>query len=109
MPLSGYKDFQTGSVLSEGDIDAYLMQGVLVFVDASARNAALGETDNAGGLFHGRAVYLTSTNTFQIWNATKAGGAGYDNIATEGFVTAAVAAIREPLIRLYMDAGLSMM
>ena len=51
MPLSGYKDFQTGNVLSEGDIDAYLMQGVLVFVDASARNTALGTTDGAGGLF----------------------------------------------------------
>jgi hypothetical protein len=104
MPLSGYKDFQTGSVLSEGDIDAYLMQGVLVFADASARNTALGETNNAGGLFAGRAVYLTTPNTLQIYNGT-----AYVNIATEAFVNSAVAAIRDPLIRLYMDAGLSMM
>jgi hypothetical protein len=104
MPLSGYKDFQTGNVLSEGDIDAYLMQGVLVFVDASARNTALGTTDGAGGLFAGRAVYLTTPNTFQVWN-----GSTWVNVATETYVTTAVAAIRDPLIRLYMEAGLSIM
>jgi hypothetical protein len=104
MPLSGYKDFQTGNVLSEGDIDAYLMQGVLVFADASARNTALGTTNNAGGLFAGRAVYLTTPNTFQVWN-----GSAWVNVATETYVTNAVAAIRDPLIRLYMEAGLSMM
>jgi hypothetical protein len=104
MPLSGYKDFQTGNVLSEGDIDAYLMQGVLVFADASARNTALGSTDGAGGLFAGRAVYLTTPNWFQVWN-----GSAWVNIATETYVTNAVAAIRDPLIRLYMEAGLSMM
>ena len=104
MPLSGYKDFQTGTVLSEGDIDNYLMQGVLVFTDSSARDTALGTTNNAGGLYAGRVVYLTTPNTLQVWN-----GSAYINIATETYVNNAIATIRDPLIRLYMDAGLSMM
>ena len=106
MALLGYKDFQTGNVLAQGDLDEYLMQGVLVFVDESARNSALGETDNAGGLFAGRAVCLTGTTpiTLQIWN-----GSAWLNIATQTYVTNAVATIRDPLIRLYMEAGLSMM
>lgn len=104
MPLSGFKDFQNGAVLDQSDIDAYLMQGVLVFTDASSRNASLGTTNNSGGLFPGRTVYLTGTNTLQCWTGT-----AYINIATETYVNNAVDAIREPLIRLYMDAGLSMM
>lgn len=104
MALSGFKDFVSGTVLSEGDIDAYLMQGVLVFADASARNTALGTTNDTGGLFAGRTAYLTTTNTLQCWT-----GSAWVNIATETYVENAVASIRDPLIRLYMDAGLSMM
>jgi|APGre2960657423_1045063.scaffolds.fasta_scaffold193086_2 hypothetical protein len=102
--MPGYKNFQTGAVLSEGDLDNFLMQGVLVFADSSARDDALGTTTATVPLFHGRVVYLTSTNTFQIYNGT-----AYVSIATEAFVNTAIATIRDPLIRLYMDAGLSMM
>lgn len=106
MALSGYKDFQTSAVLEESDIDNYLMQGVLVFSNSSTRDAALGTANNTGGLFPGRAVCLTGTTpiTLQIWN-----GSAWLNIATQTYVTDAITAIREPLIRLYMDAGLSMM
>lgn len=104
MALSGFKDFVSGTVLSEGDIDSYLMQGVLVFANAAAAGAALGEVNTEGGLFPGRTVYLTETNLLQCWNGT-----AFVNIATQTYVNNAVAAIREPLIRLYMDAGLSMM
>jgi len=37
----GYKDFVTGEVLTAGDVNGYLMQGVLVFASAAARNAAI--------------------------------------------------------------------
>ena len=102
--MSGYKDFQTGAVLAEGDLDNFLMQGVLVFADSSARDTALGTVGGAGGLPDGRAVYLTIPDFLQIYNGTT-----YVNIATEAFVNTAIATIRDPLIRLYMDAGLSMM
>ena len=37
----GYKDFVTGEVLTAGDVNGYLMQGVLVFASAAARNASI--------------------------------------------------------------------
>jgi hypothetical protein len=37
----GSKTFTTGEVLSAGDVNGYLMQGVLVFASAAARDAAI--------------------------------------------------------------------
>jgi hypothetical protein len=37
----GFKTFTTGEVLSASDVNGYLMQGVLVFASAAARNAAI--------------------------------------------------------------------
>lgn len=37
----GFKTFNTGDVLSASDVNGYLMQGVLVFADATARDAAI--------------------------------------------------------------------
>ena len=37
----GFKTFTTGEVLTAGDTNGYLMQGVLVFADAAARSAAI--------------------------------------------------------------------
>jgi len=37
----GFKTFTTGEVLSAADVNGYLMQGVLVFASAAARNAAI--------------------------------------------------------------------
>ena len=37
----GFKTFTTGEVLSAGDTNGYLMQGVLVFASAAARDAAI--------------------------------------------------------------------
>jgi len=37
----GFKTFNTGDVLSAADVNGYLMQGVLVFADTTARDAAI--------------------------------------------------------------------
>ena len=37
----GFKTFNTGEVLTAADVNGYLMQGVLVFADATARDAAI--------------------------------------------------------------------
>jgi hypothetical protein len=37
----GFKTFTTGEVLTAADTNGYLMQGVLVFADAAARDAAI--------------------------------------------------------------------
>ena len=37
----GFKTFVTGEVLTAGDVNGYLMQGINVFTNATARNAAI--------------------------------------------------------------------
>ena len=37
----GFKTFTTGEVLTAGDVNGYLMQGILVFASEAARNAAI--------------------------------------------------------------------
>ena len=37
----GFKTFTTGEVLTAGDVNGYLMQGINVFTNATARDAAI--------------------------------------------------------------------
>ena len=69
----GFKTFATGDVLSAGDVNGYLMQGVLVFASAAARDAAI--TSPQEGQF----AYLKDTNsttyyTGSAWAASGGGG-----------------------------------
>jgi hypothetical protein len=52
----GFKDFVTGEVLTAADVDGYLMQGIWVFDDAAARDAAVTSPQE------GNACYLKDTN-----------------------------------------------
>ena len=52
----GFKDFVTGEVLTAADVDGYLMQGIWVFADATARDAAVTSPQE------GNACYLKDTN-----------------------------------------------
>ena len=52
----GFKTFTTGEVLSAGDTNGYLMQGVLVFATAAARDAAITSPQEA------QTCYLKSTD-----------------------------------------------
>jgi hypothetical protein len=52
----GFKTFTTGEVLTAADTNGYLMQGVLVFADAAARDAAITSPQE------GQVVYLKDTN-----------------------------------------------
>lgn len=100
MALSGFKDFATGAILTEDDLDEFLMQGVLVFANSTARDTALGTTAGVGGLQHGRVCYLTGTNVLQYYNNTT-----WVDVATAASVSAIDT--RSNLIRIYMEAGLS--
>jgi hypothetical protein len=69
----GFKTFTTGEVLSAGDTNGYLMQGVLVFASAAARNAAI--TSPQEGQF----AYLKDTDattyyTGSAWSTVGGGG-----------------------------------
>lgn len=60
----GFKTFNTGDVLSAADVNGYLMQGVWVFANATARNSAVTAP------VEGNACYLSDTNDFQIYSGT---------------------------------------
>ena len=68
----GFKDFTTGEVLTAGDVDGYLMQGIWVFANATARDAAVTSPQE------GNSCYLKDTDVIQVYSGSswvvKSGG-----------------------------------
>lgn len=58
----GFKTFNTGDVLTAGDTNGYLMQGVWVFASAAARTAAVTSPQE------GNVSFLKDTNSFEIYD-----------------------------------------
>ena len=71
----GFKTFNSGDVLSAADVNGYLMQGVLVFASAAARDAAI--TSPQEGQF----AYLKDTNVTTYYT-----GSAWANLDTTGMV-----------------------
>jgi hypothetical protein len=71
----GFKTFAVGEVLTAANVNGYLMQGVLVFADAAARDAAI--TSPQEGQF----AYLKDTNVTTYYT-----GAAWSNLDTTGMV-----------------------
>ena len=70
----GFKTFATGEVLSAGDTNGYLMQGVLVFASAAARDAAI--TSPQEGQF----AYLKDTDALEYYSGSAWVGAPVGDI-----------------------------
>lgn len=68
----GFKNFSTGDVLTAADTNGYLMQGIWVFANATARDAAVTSPQE------GNACYLKDTDVIQVYSGsswvTKSGG-----------------------------------
>jgi hypothetical protein len=68
----GFKTFNTGDVLSAADTNGYLMQGVWVFANATARDAAVTSPQE------GNTCYLKDTDVIQVYSGSswvvKSGG-----------------------------------
>ena len=60
----GFKDFATGEVLTAADVDGYLMQGIWVFDDATARDAAVTSPQE------GNSCYLKDTDQVLTYSGT---------------------------------------
>jgi len=76
----GFKTFTTGDVLTAGDTNGYLMQGVWVFADAAARTAAVTSPQE------GNMSYLKDTNTTEYYSGSAWVAVG----ATASFVGAQI-------------------
>lgn len=90
----GFKTFNTGDVLSAADVNGYLMQGVLVFTDATARDAAITSpqegqfafTKNNDSLwYYNGSSWVASGATGDIEGVTA--GVGISGGGTSGTVT----------------------
>jgi hypothetical protein len=71
----GFKTFATGDVLTASDVNGYLMQGVLVFASAAARNSAITSPQQ------GQMAFLKDTNTTTYYT-----GSAWANLDTTGMV-----------------------
>jgi hypothetical protein len=76
----GFKTFTTGEVLTAADTNGYLMQGVLVFADAAARDAAITSPQE------GQVVYLKDTNAVLSYDGSSyvAVGGSSSPLTTKG-------------------------
>ena len=66
MALSGYKEFATGEVLTASDVNAYLMQAVMVFADSSARDSGIPSAKREEGMFY----FLKDTNELGFFDGS---------------------------------------
>jgi hypothetical protein len=90
----GFKTFNTGDVLSAADVNGYLMQGVLVFASATARDTAITSPqegqfaytkDNNSLWYYDGAAWVASGATGDIEGVTA--GTGISGGGTSGTVT----------------------
>jgi len=74
----GYKVFTAGEVLTAASVNGYLMQGVLVFDDSTARTAAIGTPTE------GMASYLKDTDSLELYDGSSWVGGGDITAVTAG-------------------------
>lgn len=60
----GFKSFATGDVLTAADTNGYLMQGIWVFANAAARDAAVTSPQE------GNSCYLKDTDVIQVYSGS---------------------------------------
>jgi hypothetical protein len=74
----GFKTFTTGEVLTAGDVNGYLMQGINVFADAAARTAAITSPQE------GQYSYLKDSNSLWYYSGSAWVAAGGSPLTTKG-------------------------
>jgi hypothetical protein len=86
----GFKTFTTGEVLTAGDTNGYLMQGILVFASAAARDAAITSPQE------GQACYLKDTNEVLTYSGSAwvaVGGSSGAVVQVKSFTTSTTTTI----------------
>mgnify|MGYP006995593471 CR=1 FL=1 len=110
----GFKTFTTGEVLTAADTNGYLMQGVLVFADAAARDAAItapaegqfAYTKDTNGLwYYDSSAWVASGATGDIEGVTA--GTGISGGGTSGTVTVSLDYTASNTLTLNAQTGTS--
>lgn len=70
MPAGGFKTFTSGEILTAADVNSFLMQGVLVFDDATARGSAI--TSPVEGQFS----FRKDEDAFEVYDGSEWVGVG---------------------------------
>ena len=84
--MAGYREFQTGEVLTAANVNDFLMkQSVQKYADAAARDAALGTAvGGSNALREGMVAYLDDADGLQYY-----GGTAWEDVPTTADVDAA--------------------
>jgi hypothetical protein len=77
----GFKTFATGDVLTAADTNGYLMQGVWVFANAAARDAAV-TSPQEGNMCYLKDTDATQSYSGSAWVAVGASGGGMTLLST---------------------------
>ena len=92
--MAGFRDFQTGEILTATNVNDFLMQqSVMKFADAAARDTALGTAVGGGNaLREGMVAYLDSTDEVLKYDGTAWASVGQTRglVAVKTAVTTAV-------------------
>lgn len=91
--MAGYREFQTGEVLTSANVNDFLMdQSVMTFADATARDAAL-----TGVLREGLVAYNLDTSALEKYDGSAWGPvADLTNLDADNLTSGTVAAARLP-------------
>ena len=86
--MAGYREFQTGEVLTAANVDDFLAkQAVQKYADAAARDAALGATVGGGNaLRQGMVAYLDDVDELQKYDGTDWGEVGGGLVAVKSAI-----------------------
>jgi len=82
MALSGYKEFSTGEVLTAADVNNYLMQNIMVFANATARDSGIASSKREEGQFY----FLKDTNELGFFD-----GSSFTPFIGDGDISSVVA------------------
>jgi len=78
--VAGFREFETGEVLTAANVDDFLMkQAVMKFADSAARDTALGTAvGGSNALREGMVAYLDDTDAVQVYDGSSWAAVGSD-------------------------------
>ena len=105
----GYKLFTAGEVLTAANVNGYLIQGVMVFADSSARSSAIGTA-----VAEGMVSFLQDTDAIEYYDGsawsgldtlpTQAGNAG-KYLTTDGTAASWATITTDPTPSVFLMMG----